>query len=106
MEYIVVMTTTENAADAKRIADEVVSRHLAACVQIVGPIESVYRWQGKVENSEEYRCEIKTVSGHFNTIRKLINEIHPYDLPELIAIPITNISPSYAVWLTEQLEDE
>ena len=106
MEFIVAMTTTATAADAQRIADALVTRRLAACVQVVGPIRSVYRWQDRVELAEEFRCEIKTVSRHFEAIRQLMGEIHGYDLPELIATPITHISPAYGQWLAEQIEVE
>jgi len=106
MEYVVVTTTTETASDAYRIAEALVGRKLAACVQVVGPIHSVYRWKGKVENSVEYRCEIKTRADHFGTIEQLINDIHPYELPELIVLPIARASPQYAAWLEEHLNGE
>ena len=104
MDYIVVTTTTENAADALRIADALVERHLAGCVQIVGPIQSVYRWQGEVEHAEEYRCEIKTRATKFTAIGDLLSEIHPYDVPEIIAVPLVNISADYRKWLDEQMQ--
>ena len=104
MDYIVITTTTENVADAHRIADALVERHLAACVQIVGPIQSVYRWQGEVEHAEEYRCEIKTRATKFSDIGDLLNEVHPYDVPEIIAVPLVNISADYRKWLDEQLQ--
>ncbi len=105
MDYIVVTTTTENAADALRIADALVERHLAGCVQIVGPIQSVYRWQAEVEHAEEYRCEIKTRATNFAAIRDLLREVHPYDVPEIIAVPLVNLSADYRNWLDEQLQD-
>ena len=104
MDYIVITTTTENASDAHRIADALIEHHLAACVQIVGPIQSVYRWQGKVEHAEEYRCEIKTRATNFAAISDVLRELHPYDVPEIIAIPLVNISADYGKWLDEQLQ--
>ena len=104
MDYIVITTTTENVADAHRIADALLERHLAACVQIVGPIKSVYRWQGKVEHAEEYRCEIKTRATKFSAIGDFLSEVHPYDVPEIIAVPLVNISADYRNWLDEQLQ--
>jgi periplasmic divalent cation tolerance protein len=105
MDYIVITTTTENAADALRIADALLERHLAGCVQIVGPIQSVYRWQGKIEHAEEYRCEIKTWATKFSAIGDFLSEVHPYDVPEIIAVPLVNISADYRKWLDEQLQD-
>ena len=106
MDYIVVTTTTENEPDAAKIADALMEQHLAACVQIVGPIRSVYRWQGKVTSAEEYRCEVKTRSDQFPAICEIMKKVHPYEVPELIAVPLEEISPEYRQWLEEQLGNE
>jgi periplasmic divalent cation tolerance protein len=103
-EFLQITTTTATRQDAERIAAELVSRRLAGCVQISGPITSTYRWQGKTENSEEWMCTLKTGRGQLADIRKLIEEIHPYDVPELIATPIVDGSEKYLAWLKEQLE--
>lgn len=105
MDYIVATTTTENATDARRIADALIERRLAGCVQIVGPLQSVYRWQGKVEHAEEYRCEIKTQATKFSAIVEALSKVHPYDVPEIIAVPMVDGSAEYRKWLDEQLED-
>lgn len=94
-----VSTTTGDRAVAERIATELVDRRLAACVQISGPILSTYLWEGSVETSEEWLCTAKTVEDHFHAIEEIINKLHPYDTPELIATPITHASERYAAWL-------
>lgn len=105
MSYVVVITTTDKREEAASIAKLAVERKLAACVQIVGPVESVYRWQGKVERSEEFRCEMKTRAEKFDELHALIVESHSYELPEVIAVPIIEIAPAYAKWIDEQLSD-
>jgi periplasmic divalent cation tolerance protein len=102
-EFLQITTTTGKRQDAEQIAAELVSRRLAGCVQISGPIVSTYRWQGKTETSEEWMCTIKTERGQLEGIRELLAEIHPYDVPELIATPIVDGSEKYLAWLKEQL---
>jgi periplasmic divalent cation tolerance protein len=102
-EFIQVTTTTGTRHDAEQIASELVSRRLAACVQITGPINSTFRWQGKVETAEEWMCTVKTTRGQFGAIQKLFGEIHPYDVPEIIATPIVEGSEAYLKWIEEQV---
>jgi len=102
-EFLQITTTTGTRHDAEQIAAELVSRRLAGCVQISGPIVSTYRWQGKTETSEEWMCTIKTERAQFDAIRQVIDEIHPYEVPELIATPIVAGSEKYLDWLKEQL---
>ena len=104
MNAIVVLTTTSSLNAAKKIAAKAVEQNLAACVQIVGPIQSVYRWKGNVEVDEEFRCEMKTVASIFPKLEALIQEIHSYDTPEIISLPIQDISDSYADWMATCLE--
>lgn len=105
MDLIVVITTVETEADALRIARAAVEKRLAACVQVVGPIHSTYRWQGKVEMATEYRCELKTHADRFDALASLMGEIHPYEVPEVIALPVQAVSASYARWVDEVLLD-
>jgi periplasmic divalent cation tolerance protein len=77
-----------------------VDRRLVACVQIVGPIESIYRWQGKVETAREWLCLIKTTRAGFRAVAATVETLHPYDTPELVALPIAAGSPRYLEWLT------
>ena len=103
-DYLQVSTTTGDRHDAEQIATELVSRRLAACVQISGPIHSTYRWQGKVETAEEWLCTAKTQCQQLAAIQQLIGELHSYEVPEIIATPIVDGSPAYLAWLSEQLE--
>jgi periplasmic divalent cation tolerance protein len=103
-EYIQLTTTTGKRQDAEQIASELVSRRLAACVQVTGPVVSTFRWQGKVETAEEWTCIIKTSGAQLSEIHQLFAQIHPYEVPELIATPIIDGSPAYLKWLDEQLE--
>ena len=102
-EYVQITTTTGTRHDAEQIASELVSRRLAGCVQITGPIASTFRWQGKVESAEEWMCTVKTSQAQLGAIQKLFGEIHPYEVPEVIATPIVDGSDAYLNWLGEQL---
>ena len=102
-EFVQITTTTGARHDAERIAAELVSRRLAACVQISGPIASTYRWQGAVETAEEWCCTVKTSREQFAAIEEVIKQLHSYELPELIATPIVDGSEAYLKWLGEQL---
>jgi periplasmic divalent cation tolerance protein len=104
-KYIQVTTTTGTRHDAEQIASELVSRRLAACVQITGPINSTFRWQGKVETAEEWMCTIKTTGARLDAIQKLFREIHPYEVPEIIATPIEGGGDAYLKWLAEQVAE-
>ena len=100
--YIQVVTTTARREEAQRIARELVEARLAACVQIVGPIASTYRWQGKVENDEEWQCWVKTRSELYAQVEEAIRRIHPYEVPEIIAVPVVAGSANYLAWLDAQ----
>lgn len=102
-EYIQVLTTTEKQEDAQKIADALVENRLAACVQIIGPIASTYRWEGTVQRTEEYLCQIKTRRDRYAELESAIRKIHPYDVPEIIALPIVEGSRDYLTWIDDQL---
>lgn len=102
---LIVATTTADRDQAERIATALVGRRLAACVQISGPVTSVYRWRGAVERSEEYVCTAKTIAERFPEIAELINELHAYDTPELIATPIADAAADYAAWLRAEVAE-
>ncbi|MDD2672711.1 MAG: divalent-cation tolerance protein CutA [Syntrophales bacterium] len=103
MDYIQVSTTTESREDAGRIAAALVERGLAGCVQVIGPIASTYRWQGKIETATEWLCLIKTSKDAYDRVEKSIRELHPYEVPEIIAVPLTQGSRNYLAWLGEQI---
>lgn len=102
-EFIQVAATAGSLREAERIAVALVDRRLAACVQIVGPIRSVYRWQGAVEQAEEWLCLVKTSAEQYAAVEAAIRELHSYDCPEVIATPITHGSAAYLQWLGDQL---
>lgn len=102
--HIQVLTTTETKADAQTIANALVEKRLAACVQIIGPITSTYRWQEKVETAEEWLCIIKSRQDLYQALEKAILEAHPYDVPEILAIPVATGSKDYLKWLDGELE--
>jgi periplasmic divalent cation tolerance protein len=97
----IVLSTAGSEEEARKIALELVERRLAACVNIVPQIESVYRWQGKVESSQECLLLIKTTAEHFEKVRDAIRELHSYDLPECIALAIEDGNPEYLGWLAD-----
>lgn len=101
-DSIQVMTTTDRREVAEEIAREAVSRRLAACVQIVGPIRSIYRWQGAVEEADEWLCLLKTRGELLEELTAFIRGIHPYQVPEIVAVPIVGGNPDYLRWLHDE----
>jgi periplasmic divalent cation tolerance protein len=97
----IVFSTTGSADEARKIARELVGRQLAACVNIIPQIESIYRWQGNVESAQEWLLLIKTTSESFAAVRDAIRELHSYELPECIAIAIEDGSAEYLRWLSD-----
>ncbi|MCA9264717.1 MAG: divalent-cation tolerance protein CutA [Planctomycetales bacterium] len=100
-----VVTTTETSDQARRLARQLVDARLAACVQIEGPIESIYAWMGKVETSAEYRLLVKTTGRLWPALRDHIQRVHAYDVPEIVATEVDHVSPAYANWLVAVLEE-
>lgn len=101
--YIQVITTTDKKENAENIAIMLVEKKLAACVQIVGPVVSTYRWKGTVETATEWQCVIKSREGLYPEIEKAIKTVHPYEVPEIIAVPISSGSSEYLGWLKGEL---
>jgi periplasmic divalent cation tolerance protein len=99
--YIQISTTTETIEQADKIAQHLVETKLAACVQITGPIKSIYRWKGKVETTDEWLCLIKTRAILYNKIEAAIKKLHSYETPEIIAVPIIKGSKEYLNWLDD-----
>lgn len=103
-EYIQVLTTVEHKADAEKIAGSLVDKKLAACVQILGPLTSCYRWQGKVESAQEYLCLIKSRQDLFPDLEAAIKDLHPYEVPEILAMPVSAGGRNYLDWLAAELK--
>jgi len=101
--FIQVMTATEKKEDAERIARSLVEMRLAGCVQIAGPITSIYRWKGKIESAGEWLCLIKGRAESYGAIEQAIRSLHPYEIPEIIAVPVTAGSRDYLDWLGGEL---
>ena len=100
-----VYVTVGSPAEGDRLARALVEERLAACVNRVGPVHSVYRWQGKIEQSEEELLIIKTRNALFDALEKRVRELHSYSVPEIISAPIVNGSEGYLRWLAEQVSD-
>ncbi|MDH3513628.1 MAG: divalent-cation tolerance protein CutA [Gammaproteobacteria bacterium] len=100
-EYQLVFTTCPDAAAAERIAQALVSEHHAACVNILPIAKSVYRWKGRVESAAEQLLIIKSLTRAFGDIRRRILELHPYELPEIIAVPVADGHPEYLAWIRD-----
>ena len=98
---IEVRTTTPTKHDAESIAEKLVEERLAAFVQVVGPVSSTYRWKGKVEVENEFMLLIKTRSDMFPEVRMHIERDHPYEVPEIVSLPITGSSGPYLAWMEE-----
>ncbi len=104
MDAYQVTTAVASREDAERIAVALVERRLAACVQIIGPIRSIYRWQGRVEQADEWMCLAKTTRGAYAAVEAAIREIHTYECPEIIATQLAEGSRDYLRWLREQVD--
>ena len=100
-EAIVVFMTAANGEEAARLADMLVGANLAACVQILPGIESVYRWQGKIERQSEVLLLAKTKKSKFDELEREVRALHSYDTPEIIAVPVTAGSAPYLAWLLQ-----
>jgi periplasmic divalent cation tolerance protein len=97
----IILTTAGSQEEADRIAHALVERRLAACVNIVPRIESVYRWQGKVETAQEWLLLIKTQAELFERLRDALKELHSYDLPECVMLEVTAGSQEYLDWIAK-----
>jgi periplasmic divalent cation tolerance protein len=102
--HVQVLTTVGSEEDAERISAALLERRLAACVQVVGPVLSRYRWQGAIEQAREWQCLIKTGTGAYDAVEAAIAELHPYDEPEIIATPIVTGSAGYLAWIDENVD--
>jgi periplasmic divalent cation tolerance protein len=102
MQALLVLTNLPDAAGAHALAEHLVSARLAACVNILAPCRSIYRWQGKVENAEEVPLLIKTDAARYAELEAAVRARHPYELPEITAVPISCGLPAYLDWLAAE----
>lgn len=100
---VIILSTCANRDEAERIARALVQESLAACVQLLPPMQSIYRWQGAVETSEEILMLSKTTEERFSAVAARINELHSYDTPEIVAMPISAGAEKYLEWLNKSI---
>jgi len=102
--YVQVVTTVERKEDGEDIAKTLVERRLAACVQLVGPIKSMYWWKDEIETAKEWLCYIKTHESLYDELEEAIKAIHPYETPEIISLPILSGSEDYLEWIHNEIK--
>jgi periplasmic divalent cation tolerance protein len=101
---IVVFVTCGSEEEALKIANALVEAHLAACVNLIAPIRSIYRWEGKIWDEKEWLLIIKTQKQRFEAVEKKVKSLHSYSVPEIISLPITEGSSAYLNWIKENTE--
>lgn len=105
-EPVQVTLTVPSRDAADRIARALVEERLAACVQVQGPIASTYRWEGAVEQAEEWYCHVKTTRARLDQVTARILELHSYVTPEIVAVPLIGGLPAYLQWIADSVGDE
>jgi periplasmic divalent cation tolerance protein len=105
-EYAIVLTTLPASADAAAMARALVDGRLAACVNLLPPMESIYRWQGRVEHETERQLVIKTSRDRIDALRGRLHTLHPYDVPEFVVLPIVDGSGAYLRWIGESTRED
>ncbi len=98
-----VTTTCASREEAERIARTAVAERLAACAQVQGPITSIYRWEGRVDQASEWYCHLKTTAARLTVLETRIGSLHSYQVPEIIALPIVGGSAEYLSWIEDQV---
>jgi periplasmic divalent cation tolerance protein len=101
---IVVLITAPNREEAARLAEMLVGARLAACVQILPEMESVYWWEGAVRREPEHLLLVKTIAGRFAALEREVRALHSYSTPEIVALPVTEVSAPYLEWLTQNVK--
>lgn len=102
MSMLLVLTNLPDRAAAERLADSLIEKGLAACVNILAPCRSVYRWKGAVQHDEEHPLLIKSTSEAYPALEAALRAVHPYELPEIIAVPIERGLPAYLDWVATE----
>jgi len=102
MDSLLVITNLPDRASAEKLAALLIERRLAACVNILAPCSSVYRWQGAIQRDEEHPLLIKTARDRYADLEALIRANHPYELPEIVAVSIVHGLPAYLQWITSE----
>lgn len=105
-EYLQALTTTARREDAESMARLLPEKRLAACVQVSGPVTSLYWWKGKIERAEEWYCLAKSERRLYRRLEATIRSAHPYETPEILAVPVLEGSEGYLAWLSGELAPE
>jgi periplasmic divalent cation tolerance protein len=100
-DCVQVTTTLPDEQSAERIAVSLVEERLAACAQVLGPVSSTYRWQEEVERAWEWYCHLKTSTARLPELQRRLRELHPYEVPEIIAVPIVQGDADYLRWIEQ-----
>lgn len=103
-DKVVVMITARNLVESKKIARHLIELELAACVNILQPIRSIYRWQGKIEDQRECLLMVKSTRGLFRNIETEVKKVHSYETPEIICLPVVDGSLDYLRWVEESVK--
>ncbi len=101
-EPVLIVTNYPDPTSATALAEELIKQHLAACVNVSSAGRSIYRWQGKIESAEEFQVWIKTRKQHYDRVEQLIKMMHPYELPEIIMVPIIGGLTAYLQWINDE----
>jgi periplasmic divalent cation tolerance protein len=102
MSTLLVLTNLPDRGAAERLADQLIEKHVAACINILAPCRSVYRWNGAVQHDEEHPMLIKTTPERYPALEEALRAGHPYELPEIIALPIERGLPAYLAWVAAE----
>ncbi len=103
MDFAIILTTVSTVEEGESIANKLVEKELAACINIIPKINSVYRWEGQIQSESEVLLLIKTTKDLETEVYRDVQNVHPYDTPELITLPITNGSDAYLDWMTNSV---
>ncbi|MEX2199029.1 MAG: divalent-cation tolerance protein CutA [Burkholderiales bacterium] len=104
MSALLVLTNLPDRAAAEKLADALIEKRVAACINILAPCRSVYRWQGAVQHDEEHPVLIKSTQAAYPALEAQIRALHPYELPEIVAVPIERGLPAYLDWVAAQTQ--
>lgn len=103
MEAILILTSFPEEKDALKLAKQLIDQHIAACVHVGSQLTSIYHWKGKTETAIEISVVIKTSSARYAEVERTIKAMHPYELPEIIAVPIIKGFPAYLQWIADEI---
>jgi periplasmic divalent cation tolerance protein len=104
-QTLLILTNLPDAASAQTLAKMLVTERLAACVNVLAPCHSVYRWQGAIESAQEVPLLIKTTAARYAALEVALRAAHPYELPEIIAVPIAHGLPDYLMWVATETSE-